>query len=724
MKKTPKSILKEVFGYDEFRENQLDIINMTLNKRDSIVVMPTGSGKSLCYQIPSLIFEGLTVVVSPLISLMKDQVEQLSEVGIKAVFLNSSLTHEVYEENIQAIRNNVPELLYVAPETLFQPRILDLLNSIKVDCFTIDEAHCISEWGHDFRPEYRKLSQIREDFQDAVFTAFTATATPIVQKDIIKSLQLKSAKQFISSFDRKNLFLEVVSKNDPLTQTIDFINRFRNQSGLIYCFSRRQVDELYLTLKENGYSVKPYHAGLSDFERHRNQELFIRDDIQIIVATIAFGMGINKPNIRFIVHYDVPKNIESYYQQIGRAGRDGLNSHCLLLFGYGDIAKIKYFFKEKNKHELKIAYNQLESILNFVETEECRRKPLLGYLGEKYDKENCGMCDNCIQDKKEQIDLTIPAQKFLSSMKKSGELFGTNHITLILRGSKDKKVITRNHDKLSTYGIGADISSKQWQFLARQLIRKKIIIADEQYGSLKLTNEAWKILKNETKFFGMWQEEKRKKKILASTDYDSDLFELLRSKRKQIADMQNVPPYVVFSDKTLIDMCVHYPQSNDNLLKIHGVGQFKIKKYGDVFLPIIIKYCREKNISEKQKVEFVTLTQPGIKKKRFEEVGEMYNSGKSISELMQHYNVKFQTILTHLMLFVQSGNELSKGILPESSLSDEDRKHVLRLFLEHGDYVLSPIFYALKKRISYDEIKILKIALLNGELSNKLKFRT
>ncbi len=711
--------MKEVFGYDEFRENQLDIINSTLNKEDAIVVMPTGSGKSLCYQIPSLIFDGLTVVVSPLISLMKDQVEQLREVGIKAVFLNSSLTYEAYEENIQTIRNNSSRLLYVAPETLFQPRILDLLDSIKVDCFTIDEAHCISEWGHDFRPEYRKLSQIREDFPDSVFTAFTATATPIVQKDMIRSLNLNEAKQFISSFDRKNLFLEVVNKNDPLTQTVDFINRFPNQSGLIYCFSRRQVDELYQTLNENGYSVKPYHAGLSDIVRHKNQELFIRDDIQIIVATIAFGMGINKPNIRFVVHYDVPKNIESYYQQIGRAGRDGLNSHCLLLFGYGDIGKIKYFFKDKTDNELKIAYNQLDSILNFSETEECRRKPLLNYFGEEYEQDNCKMCDNCLQDKKEQINLTIPVQKFLSCMKRTGEMFGVHHIILVLRGSKDKKVLNRNHDKISTYGIGADISNKQWNFLARQLIRKKIIIPDEQYGSLKLTSQAWEILKNETEFFGLWQEETRKKKAFVSTDYDTNLFELLRSKRKQIADERNVPPYVIFSDKTLIDICVHYPQSNDSLLKIHGVGQFKIEKYSNAFLPIIIEYCLEKNISEKQNVKLVKLPKTGIKKRRFEEVGEMYNSGKSISELRQHYQVKSQTIYTHLTLFVQSGNELRKGILTESSLSDEDRKQVVTQFNELGFEALSPIFYALKERIGYDEIKIMKIALLNGELNTE-----
>jgi len=719
MKKTPESILNKVFGYNEFRENQLEIINCILNKEDAIVVMPTGSGKSLCYQIPALLSEGLTIVVSPLISLMKDQVEQLHEVGIKAVFLNSSLTYESYEDNIEIISNNNAELLYVAPETLMQPRILHILKSIKIECFTIDEAHCISEWGHDFRPEYRKLSQLQEDFTEAVFVAFTATATSIVQQDMIRSLKLRNARQFISSFDRKNLFLEVIPKNEPLNQTIDFINRFPEQSGLIYCFSRRQVDELSETLIKNGYSVKPYHAGLSDIVRHSNQELFIRDDIQIIVATIAFGMGINKSNIRFVIHYDVPKNIESYYQQIGRAGRDGLDSHCLLLFGYGDIGKIKYFLKEKIGNELKIAYNQLDSILNFVETEECRRKPLLNYFGEEYQSANCEMCDNCLSDQKEKIDLTIPVQKFLSCIKRTDEFFGVHQIILILKGSKDKKVLNRNHHKLSTYGIGADISSKQWQFLARQLIRKKIIIADEQYGSLKLTSQAWDILRGKTEFYGLWQEEKRKKKALVSTDYDTDLFEILRARRKQIADKQNVPPYIIFSDKSLIEVCVYYPQSNDSMLKIHGVGQFKIEKYSDTFLPLIIAYCLEKNICEKQNEKIVLSSQTAIKKRRFEEVGEMYNSGKSISELRQHFQVKSQTIYTHLMLYIQAGNKIRKGIINESTLSEEDKKRVVQLFNEHGFEALSPIFYALNERINYDEIKLVKLALLNEELSDE-----
>ena len=336
-----KSILKNTFGFDEFRLLQQKIIQNILSKKDTLIIMPTGSGKSLCYQLPALIFEGLTIVVSPLISLMKDQVEQLHEMGIKAVFLNSSLTQSEYQFNINLILENKIKLVYLAPEAMLTQKILTILSKVKVDCITIDEAHCISEWGHDFRPEYRQIIEVRKLFPKAVCVALTATATPRVQQDIKKNLEFEKSNEFISSFNRENLFLQIIPKIEPIFQTLEFLEKFPDQSGIIYCFSRRQVDELYEILKEKDFSVKPYHAGLSDIDRKMNQELFSKDDVQIIVATIAFGMGINKSNIRFVIHFDLPNNIESYYQQIGRAGRDGLKSHCLLLFGYGDISKIK-----------------------------------------------------------------------------------------------------------------------------------------------------------------------------------------------------------------------------------------------------------------------------------------------------------------------------------------------------------------------------------------------
>ena len=455
-----KSILKETFGFDTFRPLQSEIVENVLQKKDTLVIMPTGGGKSLCYQIPALIFKGLTVVVSPLISLMKDQVEQLSQLGIKAIVLNSSLSPEEYDRNVELVKTNGVKLLYLAPETLLKENIISLLSSIRIDCLTIDEAHCISEWGHDFRPEYRQIVKVRKKFPDAVCLALTATATPRVQKDITENLEFDSSNEFIASFDRKNLFLQIVPKNDPLSQTLNFLKKFPDQSGIIYCFSRKQVDELAAILEHEGFSVKPYHAGLTSEDRALNQELFIKDDIQIIVATIAFGMGINKPNIRFIVHYDLPKNIESYYQEIGRSGRDGLKAHCLLLFGYGDIQKIKYFMDQKEEQERRVAQIHLNALISFAETELCRRIPLLNYFGEKYNASTCDMCDNCLAEEKELVDITVPAQMFFSCIIRTGNMFGANHIIDVLRGSQAQKILDFKHHQLSTYGIGKDYSKE------------------------------------------------------------------------------------------------------------------------------------------------------------------------------------------------------------------------------------------------------------------------
>jgi ATP-dependent DNA helicase RecQ len=388
MTSTPATILKNVFGFDHFRPLQLEIINNVLVRKDTLAIMPTGGGKSLCYQIPALIFPGLTVVVSPLIALMKDQVEQLRELAVPAIFLNSSLSFEEYLDNMQQVRSGQVKLLYVAPETLLSPRLFNLLNEIHLDCLTIDEAHCISEWGHDFRPEYLQLIGVRELFPQAVCLALTATATPRVRQDIKTSLGFEHSNEFITSFNRENLLIEVRPKTDPAAQALDFIRRFPDQSGIIYCFSRRQVDELTTSLVRRGFSVRPYHAGLADSERKENQELFIRDDVQIIVTTIAFGMGINKPNVRFILYFDLPKSIEGYYKEIGRAGRDGLPAHCLLLYSYADVQKLKYFIDQKDDLERQVLYEHLKALTRYAESDVCRRVPLLAYFGEKYTTAN------------------------------------------------------------------------------------------------------------------------------------------------------------------------------------------------------------------------------------------------------------------------------------------------------------------------------------------------
>jgi len=607
MDKPAQSILKSVFGYDKFRPLQAEIIGNILDRQDVLVVMPTGGGKSLCYQIPALVFDGLTVVISPLISLMKDQVEQLMQLGVSATVLNSSLSAVDYRQNVELVRSKAAKLLYLAPEALLKSNMLELLSSVKVECLAIDEAHCISQWGHDFRPEYRQLIKARSNFPKAACVALTATATPRVREDIKTSLQMDSDREYLASFNRENLFIQIVPKDNPLKQTLQFIQKFEYQSGIIYCHSRKQVETLYEVLSENGFSAKPYHAGLTDIERNRNQEAFIRDDVQIIVATIAFGMGIDKPNVRFVLHYDLPKNIESYYQEIGRAGRDGLNSHCLLLFSYADVQKIKYFIDQKDPAEKRVANIHLGALLRFAESEVCRRIPLLNYFGEDYTIEKCSTCDNCLAEDKELVDLTIPAQKFLSCVKRTGEKFGSGHLIDVLRESKAKKVLQFGHDKLSTYGIGADYSKKQWQQLARQFLHKGLMVQDMEFGSLKLTDKGWDVLKGRCEVWGQLAQERTVEKLVEESqrsddlNFNQQLFEILRKERKELADSSGVPPYIIFSDKTLVEMATYFPQSRDNLLDIHGVGAVKCDRFGATFLDIIDRFCRENDIEERPK---------------------------------------------------------------------------------------------------------------------------
>jgi ATP-dependent DNA helicase RecQ len=597
--KLAKQKLQSVFGYTAFRSKQEDIISAVLDKHNCVVIMPTGSGKSLCYQIPALVLDGIAIVISPLISLMKNQVTQLHEVGVEAEFINSTLTSEEYFEVVEKLRQGITKILYLAPETLALPRTIELLQELNISFLAIDEAHCISEWGHDFRPEYRQIAEVRENLGSLPTIALTATATPRVQDDIANNLRLGMHKFFNTSFDRKNLYLEVMPKSNPYKQTKEFLQKFPNESAIIYCFSRKGVDSLTEKLQEDGFNALAYHAGLDNEERKISQEKFIKDDVQIIVATIAFGMGIDKPNIRAVLHYDLPKDIESYYQQIGRAGRDGSKAFCLLLFGYQDVNKIKFFFQDKVGNELQIAYKHLESMLDFSETNECRRKVLLNYFGEEYQLDNCETCDNCLKTPVEKEDLTIPVQKFLSTVWRTDQFFGSKHIINILRGSKDKKVLERNHHKLSTYGIGLDLSTKQWLHLFRQMQREKIIDVDPKYGSIRMTNSGISIMKSQEKFFGVLIEEKSKvTKQIAKVDfnYDQELFDLLRAKRKEIADQKRIPPYTILHDKAIREIAATFPQTPEDLLQISGIGESKLQKYGKIILDIVVPFVIEREL--------------------------------------------------------------------------------------------------------------------------------
>ena len=718
-----QAILKDTFGYDEFRPFQDEIIADILAKKDVLVVMPTGGGKSLCYQIPALIFEGLTIVISPLISLMKDQVAQLNQAGVAAAVLNSSLSPSEYRNNVKQIKQKKAKLLYLAPEALLKAGMLELLSSVRVDCLAIDEAHCISQWGHDFRPEYRQLNKARAHFPKAVCVALTATATPRVREDIKASLQLEGGREYVASFNRENLFIQFVPKDNPAQQTLRFLEQFENQSGIIYCHSRKQVENLNEILRDHGLSSAPYHAGLSDFERSRNQEAFIRDDVQIIVATIAFGMGIDKPNVRFVVHFDLPQNIESYYQEIGRAGRDGLKSHCLLLFSYADVQKIKYFIDQKAPAEKRVADIHLSALLRFAETEICRRIPLLNYFGEDYAIDKCHMCDNCLAGEKEQVDLTIAAQKFLSCVKRTGERFGSVHIIDVLRGSKARKVLQFGHQKLSTYGIGEGYSKKQWQQMCRQFLHQGLMAQDMEFGGLKLTRSGWEVLKGRQKVRGRLEEEPSFETLAVEPrrsddlDVDQPLYERLRKKRKDLADKSGIPPYVIFSDKTLIEMASFFPQSRDSLLAIHGVGVVKCRKFGPLFLDIIRRYCRENQIEEHPKHHrqlgqnsraAKSAAKPG--KPRHIHVGDIFNSGRSIREIMEIFNIKQTTAVDHLSKYVMEGFALRcDEIFALSTLPPDQKSVVLKAFDKCGSEYLKPAFDALNGAVSYDDLKILRL---------------
>jgi len=585
-------ILRSVFGYDSFRPLQETCIQSVLDKKDAVLIMPTGGGKSICYQIPALIMPGLTIVISPLISLMKDQVSQLKNLGVEAEVLNSSLTWDEYLINKNKVASGKTKLLFLAPETLFKEEILEMLRSCRVDCVTIDEAHCISEWGHDFRPEYRRIKDLRDYFPHAVFLAVTATATKRVRQDIITNLALKNPRELVASFNRDNLFYEVIPKGRPTDQTIDYINKFKGQSGIIYCFSRKQVDTLTADLNYFGFKALPYHAGLSDEVRHKNQELFIRDDVPIMVATIAFGMGINKPNVRFVIHYDLPKNIESYYQETGRAGRDGLPSQCLLLFSAGDGAKIKYFIDQKTDDAQKrVAQNHLNTIMAFAQSRQCRRIPLITYFGENYTIENCGLCDNCTKPTEKTVNLTIPAIKFLQCISETDERFGALHIINVLRGSEAEKIMNYNHHRCKTFGAGKDWSIKQWQNLTQQLLSQNLINKNDEYGVLSLSAGSYEVLSGKKPVHGYLLEENtlpsKNVKSKQNEAYDTTLFEKLRAKRKELADKNGVPPYIIFSDKSLIDMCHRKPKTKMEFAEVFGVGEQKLERFSSVFIRLI-----------------------------------------------------------------------------------------------------------------------------------------
>ncbi len=603
---SPLKSLKNIFGYETYRPQQQEIIEGLIQGEDAFVLMPTGGGKSLCYQIPALHRPGVGIVVSPLISLMKDQVDALQACGVKAAFYNSSLNSSEARRVLAMLHGGNLDLLYIAPERLIGDEFIQRLQDIPISLFAIDEAHCISQWGHDFRPEYSQLGRLRKVFPKIPMIALTATAESHTRRDILERLHLRQARCYIASFDRPNIRYTVLDKIKPLSQLTDFLRNRPGEAGIVYCLSRKRVDGLAAKLKSAGFNAAPYHAGLSTKERQKVQDDFLRDDVRIMVATVAFGMGIDKSNIRFVVHYDIPKNIESYYQETGRAGRDGLAAEALLLFGYGDIAIARSLIENTHNPERKrIELHKLNTMVAFAEASSCRRRILLGYFDERME-EDCGNCDICLHPP-EMIDVTEDARKALSCVYRVDQRFGMGHVIDVLRGSKKERIMQLGHDRLSTYGIGADKSQEYWGGLLHHLVYRGLLQQDVgNYSVLTLTDEARPVLRGEQT---LAMAAPRVKTAVAAksirrkngdTDYDEELFQRLRELRKTLADAAGVPPFVIFSDKSLVGMSSALPTDNEAFLNVHGVGTHKLARYGAEFLAEIQRYLRGREEQEEE----------------------------------------------------------------------------------------------------------------------------
>ncbi len=591
-------ILQSVFGYPAFRGEQQAIIDHVVDGGDALVLMPTGGGKSLCYQIPALLRDGCAVVVSPLIALMQDQVDALRQLGVEAAFLNSSLDAQAQREVERRFADGSLKLLYVAPERLLTERCLDLFAQVPIALFAIDEAHCVSQWGHDFRPEYRALTILHERFPSIPRIALTATADAPTRREIVERLSLESARQFVASFDRPNICYRVAEKDDARGQLKDFLGAHRSASGIVYCLSRRKVEDIADWLVEQGIAALPYHAGLDARVRATNQQRFLREDGVVMVATIAFGMGIDKPDVRFVAHMDLPKSMEGYYQETGRAGRDGLPADAWLCYGLGDLILLNQFItkSEAGEERKRVERAKLDALLGYAETTACRRQRLLAYFGETLEKP-CGNCDNCL-DPPQTWDASVVAQKALSCVYRTGQRFGVIHLTAVLRGEADERIRGLGHDALSTFGIGAEFDKQQWRGVFRQLVANGLLAPDEEgYGTLRLTATSRDVLRGATAVHLRRQADRGERRVKrqkvrtertrASLDiapHETPLWDALRNLRAALAKEQGVPAYVIFHDATLLAMLRERPQTLRALGAISGVGERKLERYGEAFL--------------------------------------------------------------------------------------------------------------------------------------------
>jgi ATP-dependent DNA helicase RecQ len=690
MIKKAEEILKKYYGYRAFKNGQDKVISNILSGKDTLAILPTGAGKSICFQIPALLFDGITIVISPLISLMKNQVDSLNSIEMPATFINSSLDFMEIENRIYLAEKNKYKILYIAPERLSSPKFIALLKNLKVSLLVVDEAHCISQWGHDFRPSYLSIGPLIKELPDKpVIGAFTATATEEVKKDIIKLLSMEKGNIYIGGFNRENLYLSLVKGENKMDFILKYLRNNRGNNGIIYCATRKEVDHIHDVLKLKGYRSGKYHAGLSDRERSRYQEHFSNDNIDIMVATNAFGLGIDKSNIRFIIHNNMPMSIEAYYQEAGRAGRDGEPAECMLLFSPQDIHIQKFLIeKDEKAPELKAAdYKKLNFIINYGTTSGCLRKYILEYFGEKDVPEGCGNCSNC-NNESEVSDITIDAQKILSCIYRMKENYGISLVADVLKGAKNEKVTGNNFQTLSTYGIMKEYSLKEIKEIINFLIIEKYISrTDGVYPLLKIGEYGMEVLKNQRQV--MRKTIKIKKQELSE---DKDLFNLLRSLRKEIAEKEDVPPYVIFHDSTLIEMSKYLPRTEDSLRSISGIGDAKLKKYGNQFLTVIRDYlARDKSTRNPRKAEtpshIITC--------------DMYKSGKSIEEIAKERDLKIITIQDHIIRASEEGIDVDLNNLIPEKYKDLIMKAIEKL----GTDKLRPIKDALPDDVDYMAIK-------------------
>ena len=710
-------LLKTHFGYDEFLPMQKEIIGIVTEGRDAFVLMPTGGGKSLCYQLPAMALPGLTLVVSPLIALMKDQVDALEANGLPAAFINSTQTPDELRQVVRRVRSGEIKLLYVAPERVTEPRFADFLRTLDVSLIAIDEAHCVSEWGHEFRPAYRELSGLRRVCPDTPVIALTATATEPVRADILSQLGLRDPQSFISSFNRSNLTYSVVPKENDLSHLLSLLAKHRDESAIIYCGSRKGTEEMAQTLSERGFSAEAYHAGLESDARRSIQDRFIRDRTPIVVATIAFGMGINKPDVRLVVHCDLPKSIESYYQETGRAGRDGQTSECVLYFSYGGKSRQEFFISQiEDSEEQERARGRLEQVISLCTMPTCRRKFVLEYLGEERTDENCGACDNCTEAR-EQYDATEIAQKVLSAVIRTGERFGAAHVIDVLRGSKGEKVLKQGHDQLSVYGIAAGRARDELRDLVEDLKREGLLSTSEgEFPTLEVSPRGREFIKNResltlSRTVGRRAAADRGGRARDNTgDHDAGLYNELAALRRQIADERGVPPYVIFNNRALQDMARKAPRTPAQFAGVSGVGRAKLEDLGGVFLGRINAYLGEHGRADISPSRDELVPDRGRARttgQSVRETGRIVSAGVSLEEAAEARNLTVGTVLGHLERLVEEGIAVEWGhLLPPG----ERRAAIEAAFDALGENPLRPVLEELGEGYSYEELRLVRLA--------------